>query len=69
MRRASPTWVFLHPGAKPLGHGPGNEVMPELTAQQSDRAIETCAACIKTLQNSIRAMHSLDRTVADLNKP
>ena len=33
----------------PLGHGPGNEPMPELSAQQTDWAIETCMSWIKTL--------------------
>jgi AbiJ N-terminal domain 4 len=33
----------------PLGHGPGNEAMPELTAQQTDWAIETCMSWIKAL--------------------
>lgn len=33
----------------PLGHGPGNEPMPELTTQQTNWAIETCMSWIKTL--------------------
>jgi len=33
----------------PLGHGPGNEVMPTLTPQQTNWAIETCMSWIKSL--------------------
>ena len=33
----------------PLGHGPGNEPMPEFTTQQTNWAIETCMSWIKTL--------------------
>jgi hypothetical protein len=33
----------------PLGHGPGNEVMPALTTPQTNWAIETCMSWIKTL--------------------
>ena len=33
----------------PLGHGPGNEVMPTLTSQQTNWAIETCMSWIKSL--------------------
>lgn len=32
-----------------LGHGPGGEPMPELTAQQTDWAIEFCMSWIKSL--------------------
>lgn len=32
-----------------LGHGPGNEPMPELTPQQTSWIIETCMAWIKSL--------------------
>lgn len=32
-----------------LGHGPGDEPMPELTPQQTSWAIETCMSWIKTL--------------------
>jgi hypothetical protein len=33
----------------PLGHGPGDEPMPELTAQQTDWAIQECMSWIKSL--------------------
>jgi hypothetical protein len=33
----------------PLGHGPGNEQMPELIAQQTNWTIETCMSWIKSL--------------------
>jgi hypothetical protein len=33
----------------PLGHGPGGEPMPELTAQQTDWAIQTSMSWIKSL--------------------
>lgn len=33
----------------PLGHGPGNSPMPELTLQQTNLAIETCMSWIKSL--------------------
>jgi hypothetical protein len=33
----------------PLGHGPGNEKMPELFPGQTDWAIETCMSWIRTL--------------------
>jgi hypothetical protein len=33
----------------PLGHGPGNEPMPTLTAQQTDWAVESAMAWIKSL--------------------
>jgi hypothetical protein len=33
----------------PFGHGPGTAVMPQLTAQQTDWAIETCMSWIRSL--------------------
>lgn len=41
--------AFFTAVRNPLGHGPGGEPMPELTAAQSDWAIETCMSWIKTL--------------------
>ncbi|MEX2491044.1 MAG: hypothetical protein WD425_04705 [Nitrospirales bacterium] len=41
--------IFFGNVRNPLGHGPGNEPMPELTLQQTDWAIEFCMIWIKTL--------------------
>ncbi|MGO8174229.1 AbiJ-NTD4 domain-containing protein [Rhizobium ruizarguesonis] len=41
--------AFFSKVRNPLGHGPGNEEMPELTTQQDDWAIETCMSWIKSL--------------------
>ncbi len=40
---------FFSKVRNPLGHGPGSESMPELSAQQTDWAIETCMSWIKSL--------------------
>jgi hypothetical protein len=41
--------AFFAKVRNPLGHGPGNEPMPELTSQQNDWAIETAMSWIKSL--------------------
>lgn len=41
--------AFFTAVRNPLGHGPGGEVMPELTMQQTDWAIETCMSWVKAL--------------------
>lgn len=40
--------IFTHV-RNPLGHGPGEETMPELTKQQTNWAIETCMSWTKSL--------------------
>lgn len=43
--------AFFTSVRNPLGHGPGDQKMPELTAQQTDWAIETCMSWIRALIN------------------
>jgi hypothetical protein len=40
---------FVTKVRNPLGHGPGNELMPALNPQQTDWAIETSMSWIKSL--------------------
>jgi hypothetical protein len=41
--------AFFNKIRNPLGHGPGAEEMPKLTAQQTNWAIESCMSWIKSL--------------------
>lgn len=41
--------TFFTAVRNPLGHGPGDKEMPELSPQQTDWAIETCMSWVKTL--------------------